>query len=514
MQRRIIDIGRLASLGVLSIALFACSSSDKTGGDVGSLNAKLTLDAGEVVKQFDAIAVTLSCSGIDPVTNAPRPEENFDVNVSTTEGSDPKDQFGIFQKEGLPPGACSISMSTASTDGQTQCSGQMNDIMISANQTTNVSIVLNCITEARYGGVRVDGTFNQCAEYRQVLVSPLVQSSGNDIDVELWAYDPDGDPVMGGVQFVSATTGMPCGTVTPEAQAAPSDGTTSVSFAATCDAPDQCLILVGVSDDGFTSCDATNDAANAVVPVECQASQACGDGVVTPPEQCDPPDGVFCSDGCRDIDPCADPNACPSLGECQTNTCTGGDPTDNSPLCQAGNQPNGTSCSDPAGGTCTDGVCGLCVSDAQCAPATDCRAAGSCDPSTGCQEGAPTNEGGSCTDPATMLPGTCSAGTCDVPGACTNPGDISIINDPEFRGVITSCGFGEFGGGPPVDECLQDTLGLSVDCSGCWQGFFNCTVQNCAGLCAANPNAPACVTCLQTNCQAATEACTGLPVPL
>jgi len=101
--------------------------------------------------------VTVACDGIDPITGLPWPSETFDVNVGTSEGNDPtdpKDTLGIFKKEGLPEGNCTVTIVAVSDDGTMQCAGQMVDIPVVAGPTnTFVTIVINCITDARYGGI-------------------------------------------------------------------------------------------------------------------------------------------------------------------------------------------------------------------------------------------------------------------------------------------------------------------------------------------------------------------------
>jgi hypothetical protein len=66
-----------------------------------------------------------------------------------------------------------------------------------------VTIVINCVSEARYGGIGVNGEFNRCAEYEQVIVGPTTQSFAslanggpNYVDIELCRNHLDGDPVQ------------------------------------------------------------------------------------------------------------------------------------------------------------------------------------------------------------------------------------------------------------------------------------------------------------------------------
>jgi hypothetical protein len=297
-----------------AFAFAGCASDQaRTGG----IEATLTLDADATVKHITTVAVTIECDGIDPITGLPWPSETFDVNVNTSEGNDPtdpKDSLGVFKKEGLPEGNCTVTITAVSDDGTMQCGGQMADILVTAGPTnTFVTIVINCITDARYGGIGGGGEFNQCAEYSQIIVSPTTQSTGGDpVDVQVWCYDPDGgiDSPLAAILFVTvasvaadpdASTWVNCGLNTdfqfpPVPQACPHQdpptvlGSESTDIDLFCNIGDdgtgypgtQCVVLVSVSDDGFAAggtdpfgCDGTRDSSYIRVPVFCQCNSAC-----------------------------------------------------------------------------------------------------------------------------------------------------------------------------------------------------------------------------------------------
>ena len=136
-------------------------------------------------------------------------------------------------------------------------------------------VVLACIHTPRYGGVRSDGSFNQCAEYRQILVTPTTQAIGNLIDIQTEVYDPDGDPVAvsvetagacGSVATVGSDTAASCETVS---------GCEAVVNTVECTDVGPCQITVAVSDDGFDSCTgllpdgSNNNAARSTIDVDC-----------------------------------------------------------------------------------------------------------------------------------------------------------------------------------------------------------------------------------------------------
>ena len=326
------------------MAIAACGSSD--GPPTGGIDAALTLDADAVVKHISTVTVTIDCDGIDPITGLPWPTETFDVNVATSEGNDPtdpKDSLGVFKKEGLPEGNCTVTISAVSDDGTMTCGGQMVDIPVVAGpDNTFVTIIINCITDARYGGIGVSGEFNQCSEYSQIIVSPTTASSGGDpVDVQIWCYDPDGgiDSPLAAVLFITAASSVDpnpanwvnCG-FNPAYQFPPTPvpcphqdpptviGSESTDLDLFCGIGDDpapgdpgtpCVVIVSISDDGFAAggtdpfgCDGTDDNANAVIPVFCQSLAVCGNSVIEAPEQCDPAgapngDGDFCDAQCK-----------------------------------------------------------------------------------------------------------------------------------------------------------------------------------------------------------------------
>ena len=159
------------------------------------------------------------------------------------------------------------------------------------------------------------GQFNQCAEYRRIIVSPTTQSTGGDpVDVQVWCYDPDGaiDSPLAAILFVTVasvaadpdpSTWVNCGLNTdfqfpPVPQACPHQdlpiptvvGSESTDIDLFCNIGDdgtgypgtQCVVLVSVSDDGFAAggtdpfgCDGTRDHSYIGVPVFCQCNSVC-----------------------------------------------------------------------------------------------------------------------------------------------------------------------------------------------------------------------------------------------
>ena len=415
----------------LAVALPGCSSDQPEPG-VGNVDMAVTLatpPAGPN-EQIDSVEVSFWCDGVDPVLGVPRPPQSapeiFTVNTSTSQGSEPKNTIGLFEKQGIPAGNCEFTFSAVSNTGNTECNGEIT-VAVVTNETTSFEVVLACIHTPRYGGVRGDGTFNQCAEYRQILVTPTTQSVGNLVDVRTEVYDPDGDPVTvavqtagvcGNVATVGSDTAASCLTVS---------GCEAVVNTVECTGVGLCEIIVAVSDDGFDSCTgllpdgSNNNAARQTIAVDCAEPAGCGNGILEPGEDCDPPDGVFCDNNCQFIDPCAS-DPCNQSNVCSPEVCTA-DPGDNSAICTPDpGSASGNACSPPAGGVCDgEGNCVTCTVDEQCPDdGNECTAevcnAGSCE-SVNVPDGTECNNGA----------GSCQAGTCESGLVCEYEQDFEAM---------------------------------------------------------------------------------------
>jgi exo-beta-1,3-glucanase (GH17 family) len=371
-------------------------------------------------EQIDTVDVSFYCDGVDPVLGVPRPPqsspEEFTINTATSQGPEPKNTIGLFEKQGLPAGNCYFSFAAASNTGNTQCTGELT-VAVVTNETTDGTVVLACIHTPRYGGVRGDGTFNQCAEYRQILVTPTTQAIGNLVDVATQVYDPDGDEVTVAVQAVGACGNVMSSNGNTAASCETVSGCETVLNTVECTDVGLCQIIVAVSDDGFTSCTgllpdgSNNNGARSTIDVDCTVAQGCGNGQLDPGEDCDPPDGIFCDDNCQAIDNCS-PDPCDQSDVCSPEVCTA-DPNDNSAICTPDpGSAAGNACSPPSGGTCDgQGNCVACTVDSDCEDNNACT-------DNACVSGAcefTNNDNNQCS--VGGLPGTCNAGTCE--GLCT-----------------------------------------------------------------------------------------------
>jgi hypothetical protein len=189
--------------------------------DTGSLSLELTLADGIEV---DVVDYYISGNGVDT---------SGSINVSAAGSSASIEVFG------LPPGqGYLIEMQATSTNGEVTCRGlALFDVEV--GESTSVMVMLNCRLPADLGGLRVDGKFNICAALRQVVVSPLQTSVGNDIELESVADDEEGDNT---IQYQWTATG---GSFTD-----PSAPSTDY----TCEEVGEQSVTIEVSDDGFVWC--------------------------------------------------------------------------------------------------------------------------------------------------------------------------------------------------------------------------------------------------------------------
>jgi exo-beta-1,3-glucanase (GH17 family) len=339
---------------MLASALAGCSSSSdqsESPAGIGNVDMAVTLATppSGPNEQIDTVDVSFYCEGIDPVLGVPRPAqsspETFTINTSTSQGPEPYNTIGLFEKQGLPAGPCHFDFFAVSNTGNTECTGELT-LVVSTDMTTSFEVVLACIHTPRYGGVRSDGSFNQCAEYRQILVTPTTQAIGNLVDVRTEVYDPDGDDVTVGVQAVGACSNVEFSNGDTAASCETVSGCDAVVNTVECTDVGLCQIIVALSDDGFTSCNgllpdgSNNNAARSTIAVGCTAAQGLCAGVT-----------------------------CPDAGECLTNVC---DPADGQ--CKPQNDGINTGCDlGGSAGVCDGaGACVECNMDSQCGAGETC----------------------------------------------------------------------------------------------------------------------------------------------
>jgi hypothetical protein len=99
-------------------------------------------------------------------------------------------------------------------------------------------------------------------------------------------------------------------------------------------------------------------------------------------------------------------------------------------------------------------------------------------------------------------------------GACDNPADAAIIDNPDVdqdaitgecsRSCFTATAFAEC-----VAQCVNEQVGLSEACSACYGQTAECGKNNCLMDCMGGES-PECEACLDTNCHPSFVECAGV----
>ena len=210
------------------IALVACGaftalgcSTDDAPGETGALSLDLVLNDDI---EIDEVRWEITGGDMEPMFGT--------INTSAVGATASVEVFGIPEGDDYL-----ITMEATATDGRTKCKGSA-PFDVRAGLTTRTYVMLNCTRPTRFGGVRVNGEFNICAELTKVVVSPLQTSVGNEIDLSSTATDVEGDTIT-----YLWTSKRPQITV-------PTASTTTY----TCTAPGDDDITIAVTDDGGEHC--------------------------------------------------------------------------------------------------------------------------------------------------------------------------------------------------------------------------------------------------------------------
>lgn len=220
-----------ALLGLTSaFALASCSSDSSSGEQTGSLALLLTIDDGIVIERVDWT-----------ITGGEMPPMSDSIDVSAPGSTVSAEVFG------LPEGDFVIELMATSTDGETRCGGSA-PFSVEAGEVTQTHVLLRCQLPPRFGGVRVDGKLNICAELTKAVVSPLQTSVGNVINLMADAEDTEGDPIRYQWTALTGTIAEPANPIT--------------IYTCTTQGDDE--ITITVSDDDFNYC-----MSSWTVPVTC-----------------------------------------------------------------------------------------------------------------------------------------------------------------------------------------------------------------------------------------------------
>ena len=214
----------LACSLVLTLTAFGCSSSDGTGEVDPCLSAlRINLDVdGATIDEVDYL---ISGNSMEPRAGA--------INTSAPGSTASVEEFGIAPGEGYL-----VEMVATSVDRDLICGGAaMFDV--AAGLATEVDLTLHCKGAEEFGGVRVNGKINICAEITTVIVKPLQTASGYGLSVEAEASDTEGDPV----EYSWTATGGSF------------DDPAARKTVFICGEPGSEVITIEVSDDAFKYCD-------------------------------------------------------------------------------------------------------------------------------------------------------------------------------------------------------------------------------------------------------------------
>ena len=207
---------------LLGLTAFGCSGS---GGEFDPCAAFLRINL-EVGDGTVIDIVSYEISGND------MPAMGGIINTSAPGATASVETFGIPPGEGYL-----VEMIATSVDGTVMCGGATT-FDVGAGVSTEVDVILHCKEAAQFGGVRVNGKLNVCAELEKVTVSPLQTASGYSLSVAALAGDSEGDAV----EYSWTATG---GSFEDSEQAA---------TVFTCVEANEEQITIEISDDAFEYC--------------------------------------------------------------------------------------------------------------------------------------------------------------------------------------------------------------------------------------------------------------------
>ena len=210
---------------VLTVAAFGCDSSSGTGGKVDpcltALRINLEVGDGAVIDRVD---YEITGNGMEPMGGT--------IDTSAPGATASVESFGIPPGEGYV-----VTMVATSVDGTLMCGGAAS-FDVGVGVSTEVDVMLNCKGSERFGGVRVNGKLNICAELEKVIVAPLQTSSGYALEVQASASDEEGDSV----EYSWTATGGSF------------DDADAAETVFTCGEADEEQITIEISDDDFVYC--------------------------------------------------------------------------------------------------------------------------------------------------------------------------------------------------------------------------------------------------------------------
>jgi hypothetical protein len=350
MIRNSAKLTALAAVALLGGAVVTSCSKTTNPTDTGTAKLALIIDDATV----SSVAYTVLSGATPPATLA-----SGTINVS-----DPNATLSIDIS--LPPGTGDVVNLTATTSTGLPCTGSSAPFNVVSGQPTNVTLTLTCGGGGKStppGSVGITATVVQgdnCPSIVSSSASPAQTSVGGSISVSALATDPD-------------TSLTPPDVLTYAwAPAANFAAPTSASTTYNCTTDGVQTLTLTVNDSHVpTPCQTS-----ITMTVKCIKVSVCGNGVVEPGEQCEPPGTPTCSATCQSImqavcgdniitapETCDPPNTATCNATCQTRTASCGDGFVTAP----------ETCEPPNTATCS----ATCTSIAPPDPCATCQLAGS-----------------------------------------------------------------------------------------------------------------------------------------
>jgi hypothetical protein len=166
---------------VLTVTAFGCDSNGGAGSANPCLTAlRINLEVGDGAV-IDEVDYEITRNGMTLMGGT--------IDTSAPGATASVESFGIPPGEGYV-----VTMVATSVDGTLICGGAAS-FDVGVGVSMEVEVMLHCKGAERFGGVRVNGKLNICAELEKVIVAPLQTSSGYALDVQAQAGDEEDDSV-------------------------------------------------------------------------------------------------------------------------------------------------------------------------------------------------------------------------------------------------------------------------------------------------------------------------------
>ncbi len=275
MRRNSVKLTAFAAVALVggAVGLNCSKSSNPNGGDV---KLAIVLPSGATISQVTYLIKNSSGGTIAGPTNFsvtdPNAKISLDIVVPVTPPGDAGDTITL----------------TATEDGSgIPCTGTSPPFPVLAGTNPSVDLALTCGSSTQStatGNIGITTHLvegDQCPNITSGVVAPDETSVGGSVSVAATAFDADSGETLTYAWDPAANFANPALAATMY----------------TCTAAGTQTFTLTVTDSHMpTPCKTT-----ATFTIKCDNVATCGNGVVEPGEQCDPPDGVTCDSNCQKI---------------------------------------------------------------------------------------------------------------------------------------------------------------------------------------------------------------------